>query len=121
MPFGIREMNSLVEFIPPHLITMSCVLILESVTTSTLSNYVSRLLNFCKFGDNYNIPESFCIPASEALLTMFITCGGGASVSSSTMHHWPLGLELSHKINSALWLSHSMLKQAIKVTAFHCL
>jgi len=57
------------------------------------------------------------MPASEALLTMFITCHGTASVSSSTLHHWLLGLELWHAINGAPWLGHSTLRRAVKAAA----
>jgi len=60
-------MNSLVNFFPPHLIAMSYTLIIKSVTSSTLSNYVSSLLIFSKFCDDYKIPESFHMPASKAL------------------------------------------------------
>ena len=55
------------------------------------------------------------MPASEALLTMFVTCCVTGSVSSSTLHHWLLGLELWHEINGAPWLGRSTLKRAVKV------
>src|SRR5882672_7548465 len=63
------------------------------------------------------------MPALEALLTMFITCQGAASVSMSTMHHWLLGLELWHEINGAPWHGHSILEWAMKVISHqpHCL
>src|SRR5882724_1462664 len=114
-PFGIDHMNSLAEFFPPHVIAMSRVLISKSVTPLTLSNYASGLLRFTKFCDDYKIPELFCMPASEALFTMFITCHATGSVSSSTLRHWLLGLELWHRINGAPWLSHSTLKWVVKV------
>jgi len=79
---------------------MSHVLISKSITPLTLSNYASGLLRFSKFCDNYNIPELFRMPTSEALLTMFITCHGTASIASLALHHWILGLELWHKMNS---------------------
>ena len=114
-PFGIDHMNGLTEFFPPHLIAMSHILISKSVTPLTLSNYASGLLRFTKFCNDYKIPESFRMPASEALLTMFITCCTTASVSSLTLWHWVLGLELWHEINGAPWLSCSTLKWAVKV------
>src|SRR5882724_10311351 len=86
-------------FFPPHLIAMLRTLIAKSITPSTLSNYASSLLRFSKFCNDYNILESFQMPTSQALLTMFITCCGMACISSSTLHHWLLGLELWHVIN----------------------
>jgi len=114
-PFGIDHMNGLAEFFPPHVIAMSRVLISKSITPSTLSNYTSGLLRFTKFCDDYKIPERFRMPASEPLLTVFVTCHVTGSVSSSTLHHWLLGLELWHEINGAPWLGRSTLKRAVKV------
>src|SRR5882724_10117716 len=96
------------------------ILISKSVTPLTLSNYASGLLRFTKFCDDYKIPESFHMPASEALLTMFITCHTTALVSSSTLCHWLLGLELWHEINSSPWLGHSTLKWVVKVVDLFC-
>jgi len=109
-PFGVFHMNSLSDFFPPHLITMCCCLLSKSVVPVTLSNYATGLFRFSQFCDDYNIPKAFCMPASEALVTMYITCHGTASISASTMQHWLLGLELCHEIHSAPWLGHSNLK-----------
>ena len=54
---------------------------------------------------------------SKARLTMFITCHGTASVLSSTLYHWLLGLELWHEINGAPWHGHSTLRCAVKAAA----
>jgi len=113
-------MNGLAEFFPPHVIAMSHVLISKSVTPSTLSNYASGLLRFTKFCDDYKIPERFRMPASEALLTVFVTCHATGSVSSSTLHHWLLGLELWQEINGAPWLGCSTLKWVVKVVVLLC-
>jgi len=119
-PFGIDHMNGLAEFFPPHVIAMSRVLISKSITPSTLSNYTSGLLRFTKFCDDYKIPERFRMPASEPLLTVFVTCCATGSVSFSTLHHWLLSLELWHEINGAPWLGHSTLKRAVKVIELLC-
>src|SRR5882724_4450291 len=64
-------------------------------------NYSSGLLRFTKFCNDYKILEWFRMPASEALLTVLITCHATGSVSSSTLRHWLLGLELWHEINGS--------------------
>jgi len=111
-------MNSLLNFFPPYLITMSQVLLSKSVASSTLSNYAAGLINFMRFCDNYAIPEALHMPASESLLTMFITCHGATSVSKLTMHPWLLGIKLWHEINGAPWHGHSTLRRAVKVKNF---
>ena len=116
-PFGITQMNGFIKFFPPHLIARSHSFISKSITPSTLSNYASGLLILSKFCDNYNIPELFHMPTSKALLTMFITCHGMASISSLTLHHWLLGLELWHEINGILWHGHFTLRCAVKAAA----
>jgi len=108
-------MNSLLNFFPPQIIAMSCVLLSISIAPTTLTNYSSGLLCFSHFCNDYHIPKPFCMLASESILTLFITCHGMASMSMSTVHHWLLGLELWHEINGAPWCGHSTLKHAVKV------
>ena len=115
-PFRVSHMNSLSNFFPPHIIAMWRVLLSRYVAPSTLANYSSGLLRFSCFCDDYHIPEPYHMPASEALLTLFIMCHGAASVSASMMQHWLLGLELWHEINSTPWCGHSTLKCVVKVT-----
>src|SRR5882724_9151725 len=110
-------MNSLLNFFPPQIIAMSCVLLSRSIAPTTLTNYSSGLLCFSHFCNDYHIPKPFCMLASESILTLFITCHGMASMSMSTVHHWLLGLELWHEINGAPWCGHSTLKHAVKVTS----
>ena len=116
-PFGVNHMNALASFFPPHLIAMSCTILYKSVATSTLSNYSSGLLWFSQFCDDYQILELLRMPASEALLTIFITCRGTVSISASTIRHWLLGLELWHEINGAPWFGCLTLRRAVKVTS----
>src|SRR5882724_5964380 len=80
-PFSVSHMNSLLNFFPPRIITMSHILLSKSVVPTTLSSYSSGPSWFSEFCDDYLIPEPLCMPASEALLTLFITCHGTASVS----------------------------------------
>ena len=117
-PIQNHHMNSLLNLFPPHLIIMSQVVLSKSVALSTLSNYLASLIRFMRFFDDYAIPESFCMPVSEPILTMFITCQGTASVSKSTMHHWLLGIKLWYEINGAPWHGRAVLKRAVKVMFF---
>jgi len=71
-------MNALMAIIPAHLIVMSRILLSKLIASSTLTNYLSGMIHFSHFCDDYNTPESLCMPASEALLTLFITCCGMA-------------------------------------------
>ena len=116
-PFGVSHMNALSAFFPAHVITMSHTLLSKSVAPTTLTNYSSGLMCFSCFCDDYCIPESLHIPASEALLMMFIMCRGTDSVLAMTMHHWLLGLELWHKIKGTAWCGCSTLKRAVKAAS----
>jgi len=83
---------------------MSRVLISKSVTPRLypIHKWSVKIHKFC---DDYKILEQFHMPASEALLTVFVTCRATGSVSSSTLRHWLLSLELWHEINGAPWLT----------------
>ena len=110
MLFGVSHMDALMLFFPPQLIAIPHILLSRSLALSTLTNYSSGLTHFSHFCDDYHIPEALHMPASEALLTMFITCHGTASVLCSTMCHWLLGLELWHEINGTPWCGCSTLR-----------
>jgi len=60
------------------------------------------------------------MPASEFLLSMFITIHGSGSIGNSAMKTWLEGLQLWHTINDAPWhgahLLHCTLKGAAKIT-----
>ena len=114
-PFGIDYMNSLTTFLPPHLILQACSLITKSIVPSTLSNYATGLLRFTQFCDEHRLPEALCMPASEDILTLFITAKGAHKVSVTTIKHWLLRLELWHTVNNAPWLGVSALKRTLKV------
>src|SRR5882724_13455415 len=75
-PFGVSHMNSLLQFFPHRIIAMSHILLSKTVAPRMLSNYSSGLLRFSRFCDDYSIPEPLHMPASEALLTLLITCCG---------------------------------------------
>ncbi|KAK7002244.1 hypothetical protein R3P38DRAFT_3605132 [Favolaschia claudopus] len=61
------------------------------------------LLRFNHFCDLHNIPESQRMPASEALLSIFISSYGAGLVASGTVSTWLAGLQLWHAVNFAPW------------------
>ena len=83
----------------------------------TLKNYAAGLSRFNKFCDDFNIPESEHMPASECLLSTFITTHGAGSVGKGAIKTWLLGVELWHRINGAPWLGGAELQQAVEGSA----
>ena len=56
------------------------------------------------------------MPSSKHLLIAFVASCGAQKVSSITIKHWLLGLELWHIVNGAPWLSASVLKHIVKAS-----
>ncbi|KAF8226454.1 hypothetical protein L208DRAFT_1161189, partial [Tricholoma matsutake] len=81
-----------------------------SVKEQTHENYGAGLLHFTQFCDKYNIHENLRMPASEALLCLFIANWGAGSVSKHTVSSWLSGLEMWHSINGAPWHGGRILK-----------
>ena len=73
------------------------------VLLDTLKNYAAGLSCFIKFCDNFAIPEIKCMPASEVLLSTFVSTHGAGSVGKSAIKTWLLGVKLWHRINNAQW------------------
>ncbi|KAF8586221.1 hypothetical protein K439DRAFT_1341413 [Ramaria rubella] len=74
----------------------------------SLKNYSARLIHFTKFCDDFNIPETRCMPASESLLCTFISKWGAGSVGKGSICTWLEGLKLWHQINSAPGMGASL-------------
>jgi len=85
------------------------------ILPSMLSNYSSGLIHFTKFCDDFQVPEADCMPASETLLSMFISTYATGSVSKGTMGTWVKGLYLWHIINDSPWHGDSILNCTLKV------
>ncbi|RXW12851.1 hypothetical protein EST38_g13003 [Candolleomyces aberdarensis] len=75
---------------------------LHSVDINTRKTYSTGLTRFHKFCDKRGISEDLRMPASEELLSLFISSHAGA-VSDSTVNNWLAGLHFWHTINSAPW------------------
>jgi len=114
-PYGIAKLDQASHLFPTHEIIRHCLTMANSVLPSTLSNYSSGLARFTKFCDDFRIPEEDRMPASELVLSMFISNRVAGSVSKSTMRTWTEGLRLWHIINDAPWYSGSALSHTLKV------
>ncbi|KAF8573686.1 hypothetical protein K439DRAFT_1624891 [Ramaria rubella] len=86
------------------------------IEPETLKNYAAGLLHFTKFCNDFSIPKSLRMPASESLLSSFISTRGTGSVSEGTIRSWLEGLKLWHHINSAPWHGGAELKHVIEVS-----
>src|SRR5882724_10191911 len=76
--------------------------------------YVASLSRFTKFCDNFSIPESDHMPASEFILSSFVTTRGAGSVGKSAIKSWLLGVELWHRINGAPWHGGAELARCVE-------
>jgi len=107
-------MNSEVSHFPTKLIIHRRLILAHCVLPTTLKNYAAGLTCFTKFCDDFNIPETDHIPASEVLLLTFVTTYGASSVGKGAIKMWILGLEHWHRIHNALWLGGAVLQQAVE-------
>ncbi|KAK0429693.1 hypothetical protein EV421DRAFT_1914203 [Armillaria borealis] len=83
----------------------------NSVTEDARKNYGAGLLRFTQFCDAYSVPESLCVPASEPLLTLFISEMGAGKVQASTVDSWLSGLALWHDVQGAYWYGGRILSR----------
>src|SRR5882724_9794502 len=110
-------MDQLTQYFPPSIIACNHIILCHSVTQNSLSNYTSGLLHFTHFCNDFNICELARMPASEALLCLFISSHGASHVGHGTLTNWITGLELWHSINGAPWLGKKHLACPIKGAA----
>src|SRR5882724_11335390 len=83
-PYGIAKLDEAVHSFPVHCIICHRLLIANCILPLTLSSYLAGLIHFTKICDDYKIPEEDWMPASEFLLSMFITVHGSSTVGDST-------------------------------------
>jgi len=113
-PYGIANLEEQSSTFPPHVLIRQRMIMTHAVVPSTLTNYAAGLIRFTKFCDDFDIPENERMPASENLLSTFITTRGACSVGKKTMEHWLYGLELWHSINGAPWHGGLILKRVVE-------
>jgi len=114
-PYGIAKLDEATRLFPIHCMIRRRLLISKCVLPSTLSSYAAGLIRFTKFCDDYNVPEADRMPASEFILSMFITVRGAGSVGNSAMKTWLEGICLWHTINDAPWHGSRLLQCTLKV------
>ena len=83
MPYGIAKLDEAMHLFPIHCIVRCRLLISKCVLHTTLSSYAAGLIHFTKFCDKHKVPEAKHIPASESLLSRFITICGTDSVGNT--------------------------------------
>src|SRR5882672_7291178 len=110
-------MNTELSRFPPEIIIRRHLVMVRCVLPNTLKNYAAGLSHFTKFCDDFNIPKVEHMPASELLLSTFITSHGAGSVGKGAIKTWLLGIELWHCINDAPWLGGAVLQQAVEGSA----
>ncbi|KAF8578298.1 hypothetical protein K439DRAFT_1663809 [Ramaria rubella] len=84
-----------------------------SVSPNFLKIHAASLIHFTKIRDNFNIPETLRVPASEPLPCAFLSTRGAVSFGDGTNRTWLEGLKLWHRIHSALWCGSPELKRVI--------
>ena len=96
-----------------HMVMAHCVL------PGTLKNYTAGLSCFTKFCNDFSIPKLDCIPASQFLLSSFVTMRGARSVWKAAIKPWLLSVEILiwHHINSAPWHGGAEISRCIKGVA----
>jgi len=89
-PYGIARMNSETSLFPPELIIHKCLVMDHCVLPNTLNNYPTSLSHFTRFCDDFKVPEADHMPASKALLSMFVTTYGAGTVGKGMIKTWVL-------------------------------
>ncbi|KAJ7610653.1 DNA breaking-rejoining enzyme [Mycena polygramma] len=113
-PYTFHALRSLSASFSADLISRWQAVIAASVDDETHGTYAAGLLRFNHFCDLHNIPESERMPASEALLSIFISSYGAGHVAAGTVSTWLSGLQLWHSINFAPWHGAALLARTKK-------
>ncbi|KAJ6570003.1 hypothetical protein B0H10DRAFT_1831943 [Mycena sp. CBHHK59/15] len=113
-PYTSHSLKSLSASFSSELISRWQDVLAASVDEDTRGNYGAGLLRFNHFCDLHNIPETDRMPASESLLSIFISSYGAGHVASGTVNSWLAGLQLWHAINNAPWHGAALLKRTKK-------
>jgi len=79
-PYGIACMNMELSHFPPEIIIRRHLVMVCCGLPNTLKNYAASFSHFTKFCDDFSIPEIKRMPASEMILSTFITSPSAGSV-----------------------------------------
>ncbi|KAJ6562871.1 DNA breaking-rejoining enzyme [Mycena vulgaris] len=113
-PYSFHSLRSLSATFSPDLISRWQAVLGASVDKKTHGTYGSGLLRFNHFCDLHNIPEDQRMPASESLLSIFISSYGAGHVAGGTVSTWLAGLQLWHAVNHAPWHGDALLSRTRK-------
>ncbi|KAK6967056.1 DNA breaking-rejoining enzyme [Favolaschia claudopus] len=113
-PYSFHSLRSLSVSFSPDLISRWQTVLAASVERDTHGSYAAGLLRFNHFCDLHNIPETQRMPASEALLSIFVSSYGAGFVASGTVGTWLAGLQLWHAVNFAPWHGATLLSRTRK-------
>ncbi|KAJ6467530.1 DNA breaking-rejoining enzyme [Mycena vitilis] len=113
-PYSFHSLRSLSATFSPELISRWQAVLSASVEEDTHGSYGAGLIRFNHFCDLNNIPEDRRMPASEALLSIFISSYGAGLVASGTVATWLAGLQLWHAFNFAPWHGDALLSRTRK-------
>ncbi|KAK0485619.1 DNA breaking-rejoining enzyme [Armillaria luteobubalina] len=110
-PYADVVDNKLSTLVPAHVLERWHQVMANSVTEDARKNYGAGLLRFTQFCDAYSVPESLRVPASEPLLTLFVSEMGAGKVQSSTVDSWLSGLAFWHNVQGARWYGSRILSR----------
>lgn len=113
-PYSSHSLRSLSASFPSHLISCWQQVLVSSVEEGTHGSYGAGLLRFNHFCDLHHIPEVERMPASEALLSIFISSYGAGHVAPGTVSTWLAGPQLWHAVNNAPWHGDALLSRTRK-------
>ena len=81
------------HYLPPAFIVCRHLILANAIQPSSHSSYSAGLVRFIRFCDEYDIPKNLCMPASEALLSIFITTQG-----TGCYKYWLSNLHIHHRL-----------------------
>ncbi|KAG1888102.1 hypothetical protein F4604DRAFT_1570461, partial [Suillus subluteus] len=85
--------------------------LLISIELKTCENYGAGLLHFHQFCDSRNIPESYCMPASDNLLALLVA-SWAIKITTTTVENQLSGLHFWHNIHGVPWHGHALLRMS---------
>lgn len=107
-PHGLSHLTSLEARFSHSAVFRLFQVMIQSLDSSTHSNYGAGLLRFTQFCDEQGINESLRVPASAELLSLFAAHHAGRA-SGKTLNNWLAGLHFWHIVNGAPWNGDDML------------
>ena len=107
-PHGLAHLASLESRFSHSVVFRLFQVMIQSLDTTTRSNYGAGLLRFTQFCDDQGIDESLRMPASSELLALFAAHHAGLA-SGKTLNNWLAGLHFWHIVNGATWNGDDML------------